>query len=60
MADLTNSGLEAIKIAVNNIRENGVKRIDLGHDSTVYKVPSNNPDKYTIRIDMKFNESEEK
>jgi hypothetical protein len=59
MADLTNHGLVGIRNAVSQIREHDVKRVDLGHDTTVYKVPSNNPNKYTIRIDMKFDESEE-
>lgn len=58
MADLTNHGLVVIRNAIAQIREFGVKWVDVGNDTIVYKVPSNNPQKYTIRIDMKFNESE--
>ena len=58
MADLTNHGLGVIRNAISQIRKFGIKRVDVGHDTIVYKVPSNNPQKYTIRIDMKFDESE--
>lgn len=58
MADLTDHGMKLLKKAICNIRELGVKRIDLGHDTIVYKIPSNKG--YTIRIDMKFEEREDK
>lgn len=58
MPDLTNHGLMQIRNAVSQIREKGTKRVDLQDGTTVYKVPSNNPKKYTIRIDLKFDERE--
>lgn len=58
MADLTKQGLDSLANAVNMLRTSDVKRVDLGHDTIVYKVPTGNPKKYTIRIDMKFDESE--
>ena len=60
MADLTKRGLDSLANAVNMLRTSDVKRVDLGHDTIVYKVPTGNPKKYTIRIDMKFDESEGK
>ena len=45
--------LEAISKAVNAIQQGMFNRVSLGTNTTVYKVPSNNPDKYTIRIDIK-------
>jgi len=59
VADLTKNGLISLVNAVELLRKSAVKRIDLGHSTIAYKVPSNNPKKYTIRIDMKFDESEE-
>lgn len=56
--DLTRAGLESLADAVELI-EKGTKRVDLEHDTIVYRVPSNNPKKYTIRIDMKVSEEEE-
>lgn len=58
MADLTESGLTGLKNAITLIQNGQCKRVDLGHNTAVYKVPSNNPNKYTIRIDMKFDERE--
>lgn len=59
MADLTEHGLASLANAVNMLRTSDVKRVDLGHDTTVYKVPTGNPKKYTVRIDLKFDESED-
>ncbi len=59
MADLTKNGLVSLVNAVDLLRKSAVKQIDLGHGTIAYKVPSDNPKKYTIRIDMKFDESEE-
>lgn len=59
MADLTEHGLASLANAVRMLRTSDVKRIDLGHDTIIYKVPTGNPKKYTIRVDMKFDESED-
>lgn len=58
MADFTHNGLTSLVNAVDLLRKSDVKRVDLGHDTIVYKVPTNNPKKYVIRVDMKFDESE--
>lgn len=60
MPDLTEHGMKSLGIAINLLLDSGVKKVDLGHDTIVYKVPSNKPGKYTIRIDMSIDESEEK
>lgn len=59
MADFTQSGLTSLVNAVDLLRKSDTKRVDLGHNTIVYKVPSNHPKKYIIRIDMKFNEESE-
>jgi hypothetical protein len=57
---LTSSDLKSIRNAINLIDNGGnVARVDLGNNITVYKVPSNNPNKYTIRMDIKVNKEEE-
>lgn len=56
--DLTSSGLGGLSLAVKNIMEEKTKRVDLGHGTIVYKIPSQNPKKFTIRIDMKIEEEE--
>jgi hypothetical protein len=60
MADLSMQSMSKVALAAMEIMEKGIKRVDVDKEISVYKVPSNNPQKYTIRIDMKFNESEEK
>lgn len=42
MADLTGQGMTSLVNAVNLLRTSEVKRVDLGNDTIVYKVPSNN------------------
>lgn len=54
---MTRAALEAISKAVSLIKKGELKRADLGHGMVAYKVPSNNPDKYTIRIDIKIKEA---
>ena len=49
--------LEAISKAVSLIKKGQLKRADLGHGMVAYKVPSNSPDKYIIRIDIKIKEA---
>ena len=51
------AALEAISKAVSLIKKGQLKRADLGHGMVAYKVPSNNPDKYIIRIDIKIKEA---
>lgn len=58
LPDLTQHGLTTIKTAVNLIRTTDVNRVDVGQGTIVYRVPSNNPRKYTIRVDMKIEEEE--
>ena len=57
--DLTEAGTKSLCNAVRMIMNGDCKRVDLGHGTVVYKVPSNNPQKYTVRIDMKIEEETE-
>lgn len=57
--DITDNGLKSIRNAIQQIGLFGVKRVDLGHNTIVYKVPTGNPNKYTIRIDIKVDDTEE-
>lgn len=50
---MTRAALEAISKAVSLIKKGELKRADLGHGMVAYRVPSNNPDKYIIRVDIK-------
>lgn len=54
--DLTNAGLNSLVRAVKDIQKGLYKRVDLGHGTIMYKIPTNNPKKFTIRIDMKVEE----
>ena len=54
--DLTEAGLKSIRSAVRLITKGKSKRVDLGNGVIVYKVPSNNPSKYVVRVDMKVEE----
>lgn len=51
---LDKSDLKAASKAISLIQEGTCNRVDLGHGMTVYKVPSNNTNKYTIRLDIKM------
>lgn len=42
-----------VAAAIHTIESGQAKRVDVENGVTVYKVPSANPDKYTIRIDVK-------
>jgi hypothetical protein len=53
---MTRAALEAISKAVSLIKKGELKRADLGHGMVAYRVPSNNPDKYIIRVDIKVRE----
>lgn len=47
---LDKSDLKAVSKAISLIQEGTCNRVDLGHGMIVYKVPSNNPNKYTIPV----------
>jgi hypothetical protein len=53
---MTRAALEAISKAVSLIKKGELKRADLGHGMVAYRVPSNNPGKYIIRVDIKVRE----
>lgn len=57
--DLSTTGLKALKKSILLIQEGSCNRVDLGSNTIVYKVPSPNPNKYTIRIDIKIKAEEE-
>lgn len=57
--DLSSAGLKSLKKAISLIHDGSCNRVDLGHNTIAYKVPSPNLDKYTIRIDIKVNLKEE-
>lgn len=47
---------ESVYRAVSQIRSGNAKKIQVDNDIKVYKIPSNNPDKYTIRVDIQVRE----
>ena len=51
---LSKTDLKCIGKAFSLIEEGTSVRVDLGHGMVMYKVPSNNPKKYTIRLDIKM------
>lgn len=54
--NITTEGLDRIRRAVEGIASNESVKYTLPDGTKVYKVPSNNPSKFTIRIDMKVEE----
>ena len=50
--------LEDINKAVNAIIDQGYSKVQLNEFLKVYKIPSQNPSKYTIRVDIKVEEVE--
>ena len=50
--------LEDINKAVNAIIDQGYSKVQLNKFLKVYKIPSQNPSKYTIRVDIKVEEVE--
>lgn len=54
--DLTPNGINSLRAAIRMILSDKSRRVDLGHGTIVYKVPSDNPNKYMVRIDMKVEE----
>lgn len=55
--DLSKADLKCISKAFDLIEEGTSVRVDLGYGMVMYKVPSNNPKKYTIRLDIKMEAS---
>lgn len=51
---MTKGLLVAIDKAVSAIKRGELKRADLGRGAVAYKVPSSDPNKYIIRIDLKM------
>lgn len=50
--------IQVLNRAIAMIKDGSFNRIDLGYGMLIYKVPSNNPKKYTIRLDIKVYEDE--
>lgn len=50
--------LNAIDRAVKSIVDGAVLKAQVTDHIKVYKVPSSNPDKYTVRIDIKVEEQD--
>ena len=50
--------LNAIDHAVKSIVDGAVLKAQVTDRIKVYKVPSSNPDKYTVRIDIKVEEQD--
>ena len=55
MKDKGTGGIEA---ALNLIKAGVARRIELSKDVTAYKVHSNNPNKYLIRVDIWIDEED--
>lgn len=49
---------KCLRTAISLIKDNTCNRVDLGHNTIVYKVPSGSPKKYTIRVDIKVEDGE--
>lgn len=52
--DLSKADLKCISKAFDLIEEGTLVKVDLGYGMIMYKVPSNSPNKYTIRLDIKM------
>lgn len=50
--------IQVLKKAIDMIKDGSCNQVDLGHSMLIYKVPSNNPKKYTIRLDIKIYEEQ--
>ena len=51
---MDDKNLKAIQTAVNMINQGLFNRADIGDGIIAYKVPSSNPNKYVIRIDIQI------
>lgn len=49
---------QAMILAVKSIIAGDASKVEINKEIKVYKVPSSNPNKYTIRIDIKVEEGE--
>ena len=47
---------QAMILAVKSIIAGDASKVEVNKEIKAYKVPSNNPNKYTIRIDIKVEE----
>lgn len=47
---------QAVILAVKSIIAGKASKVEINKEIKAYKVPSNNPNKYTIRIDIKVEE----
>lgn len=47
---------QSISKAVKSILARDASKVEISDEIKAYKVPSNNPNKYTIRIDIKVQE----
>lgn len=50
--------VQGLNQVISMIKDGYCNRVDLGHGMLIYKVPSSNPKKYTIRLDIKVCEEE--
>lgn len=49
--------ITAINEAMRSITRGDCKSVQVNDRTKVYKIPSNNPDKYVIRVDIKVEEN---
>lgn len=57
---MTPKEMESVSTAVNLIMIGSVSKCAVNNRINVYKIPSANPEKYMIRIDIKVNQEESK
>lgn len=57
---MTQKEMESISTAVNLIMSGSVSKCAVNNRINVYKIPSANPEKYMIRVDIKVNREESK
>lgn len=50
--DKTKEGINTLMRAIGMISDGKVDRVDLGHGTKAYKVPSHNPNKFLVRVDI--------
>lgn len=57
---MTLKEMESVSTAVNLVMSGAVSKCAVNNRINVYKIPSANPEKYIIRIDIKVNQEERK
>ncbi len=57
---MTPKEMESVSAAVNLIMGGVVSKCAVNNRINVYKIPSSNPEKYVIRVDIKVNQEESK